>query len=206
MVCPVDSEASRPALAAAAGQVRILQFERFALTDTDYVGVDQLAGMTQVVDHLKEQGATDVIFVGHQHRISSLNERAAAFSEECVRQGVAARTSVCLPLPNTASGRDYARTLIAAKDIPDGIVCANDEVALGLLPELQAAGVRCPDDLLVIGYDDVPAAELMGLTSVRQPLDDLGREAARLLSHPSTSARQVRLAPELVVRRSSARN
>jgi LacI family transcriptional regulator len=204
LICPVDSEASQPAIAAAAAQVRVLQFERFALSDTDYVGVDQGAGMFQVVSHLKRQGADDAVFVGHQDRISSISERTAAFVNECDKQGLAARRTWAVPSLDIAGGRASGAELIRHGDLPAAIVCANDAVALGVLMELRTAGIRCPDDVMVIGYDDVPAAELVGLTSVKQPLNELGREAARLLGHPTTSARHVRLAPQLVVRRSSA--
>jgi LacI family transcriptional regulator len=204
LICPVDSEASQPAIAAAATQVRVLQFERYALSDTDYVGVDQRAGMSQVVSHVRAQGSADAVFVGHQLRVSSVSERAAAFLDECDKQGVVARRPLPLPSLDIPAGRACGAELIHRGDLPAAIVCANDAIALGVLMELRAAGIRCPDDVLVIGYDDVPAAELVGLTSVRQPLNELGREAARLLGQSSTTARHVRLAPRLVVRQSSA--
>lgn len=200
LVCPVDSHASRRALQGAARHVRILQFERYALEDADYVGVDQNAGMVQVAEHLRSLRVRDAVFLGLQERISSIAERAAAFQSACAKNGITARATVTLPRPDTPGGRAYARELLAAGHMPGAIVCANDEVALGLLTGLRAEGVRCPEDVLVIGYDDVPAAELMGLTTVRQPLHALGREAARMLQHHSEAARQVRLAPVLVAR------
>jgi LacI family transcriptional regulator len=72
---------------------------------------------------------------------------------------------------------------------------------------LRDAGVRCPEDVLVSGYDDsVPAAELLGLTTVRQPLADIGREAARLLQQESSSPRTVRLTGTLVIRSTTTRS
>ena len=205
LVCPVDRQASRPALRVAAAHARVLQFERHAIDDADYVGVDQNAGMTQVVDHLHSLTVEDAVFVGLQERISSITERASAFETACRNNGIATRPTVELPSPDIPAGRAYAQQLLATGAMPSAIVCANDAVALGLLTGLRTAGVRCPEDVLIVGYDDVPAAELMGLTTVRQPLRELGREAARMLQQPSVAPRQVRLAPTLVVRETSRR-
>lgn len=204
LVCPVDSRASRGALRAAARHVRILQFERYALEDADYVGVDQNAGMAQVAAHLRSRRVGDAVFLGLQERISSIADRAAAFQSACLDNGISPRATVTLPRPDMPAARAYARELLAMGPLPGAVVCANDEVALGLLTELRAAGVRCPEDVMITGYDDVPAAELMGLTTVRQPLHELGREAARMLRYPSDAVRQVRLAPSLVVRETTA--
>lgn len=205
LVCPVDTVASRRALHAAVRHARVLQFERYAIADADYVGVDQRAGMEQVIAHLKSAGVSDAVFVGNQERISSITERATAFETECQAHGMSNLPTVTLPFPDIDAGRTYARTMLAQRTRPTAIVCANDLVALGVLSELRASGVRCPEDVLIVGYDDVPAAELMGLTTVRQPLRELGREAARMLQHPSDASRQVRLAPALVIRQTSGR-
>ena len=78
------------------------------------------------------------------------------------------------------SGEAAAATLLAA-DRPDAIVCANDEMALGVHLAAEAAGLRVPDDLAVTGWDDVLAARFAGLTTVRQPMRELGATAARWL-------------------------
>jgi LacI family transcriptional regulator, galactose operon repressor len=204
LVCPVDSQASRRALRAAASHVRIVQFERYTLEGADYVGVDQNSGMAQVAEHLRSRQVNDAVFLGLQSRISSIAERAAAFQSSCVENGISLRATVAVPRPDAAGGRAYARELLTADPMPDAVMCANDEVALGLLTALRAGGVRCPEDILVVGYDDVPAAELMGLTTVRQPLHELGREAARMLRYPSAAARQILITPSLVVRETTA--
>jgi LacI family transcriptional regulator len=104
------------------------------------------------------------------------------------------------------TGRVAARQLLERGQLPDAILCANDLVALGVLSELREVGVRCPEDVLVTGFDDlVPTAELLGLTTVRQPLSDIGREAARLLQFASGAPRTVRLAPTLIVRSTTSR-
>ncbi|GAA3208225.1 hypothetical protein GCM10020256_04550 [Streptomyces thermocoprophilus] len=91
--------------------------------------------------------------------------------------------------------------------------CANDLLALGVLQAMYAAGVNVPDDIALVGYDDIEfaAAAAVPLTSVRQPAVTMGALAADLLlEETSTGAvaerhrhRRVVLQPELVVRRSS---
>ncbi|MEP7369960.1 MAG: substrate-binding domain-containing protein, partial [Dermatophilaceae bacterium] len=90
----------------------------------------------------------------------------------------------------------------------DGLVCANDELALAIIRRLQDNGIRVPDDLAVVGWDDVPAARYIspGLSTVRQPIRELARLAAASLhtriigEQPASSAQVV---PGQVVLRSS---
>ena len=88
--------------------------------------------------------------------------------------------------------------------------CANDLVALGLLQEMTRHRIRVPDDVAIIGYDDVEfaAAAAVPLSSIRQPRQELGRTAAQLLlaealGDDTHRHRQVIFEPELVVRQSS---
>ncbi len=200
LVCPVDSRRSARALRSAASYVRLLQVDRWAIEEADFVGVDQLAGMSEIVEHLRSCGAESAVFAGLHEGMSSIVERAAAFETACQKLGVEAWPTVSLDVPSVLAGREFARKLISRRKLPAAVACANDEIAFGVLVELRAAGIACPAEVSVTGYDDIPAAELMGLTTVRQPLPELGREAARLLQHESNAARHVRLTPTLVVR------
>ena len=98
---------------------------------------------------------------------------------------------------------------LPARRRPTAVFCANDLVALGLLQQATSAGVRVPDDLAIVGFDDIDfaAAAAVPLTSVRQPRAELGRTAARLLlaeaDDPGHAHEQVVFEPELVARRST---
>jgi LacI family transcriptional regulator len=114
---------------------------------------------------------------------------------------------------NAEAGRQGAEELLAlpADRRPDAIFAGNDLVALGVLQALTLAGVRVPDDIAIIGYDDIDFASsaAIPLSSVRQPADVMGRTAARLLldviADPEASEVQhVTLEPQLVVRRSTS--
>jgi LacI family transcriptional regulator len=107
-----------------------------------------------------------------------------------------------------ADGRGAAAELLAGKERPHAIVCANDEIAMGVLEAARATGLTVPTDLAVTGWDDIPAARHLAppLTTVRQPMFDLGRRAAELLrdritSHRTEPLHEV-LPTELVVRSS----
>ncbi|MER3481681.1 MAG: LacI family transcriptional regulator [Meiothermus sp.] len=89
------------------------------------------------------------------------------------------------------------------------VACGNDLIALGVLRVLQSRGIAVPEQVSVVGYDDIPLAGVTypPLTTVRQPLQRMGQEALRLLlrriDHPQTPPVQVRLPVELVLRGST---
>jgi LacI family transcriptional regulator len=97
--------------------------------------------------------------------------------------------------------------------LPTAAFCANDLLAMGFMRELLRAGVRVPDDVAIVGYDDIEfaAASAVPITSIRQPTLKLGRTAAELLldecDHPDTHTHhQVLFQPTLVVRESTTRS
>jgi len=95
------------------------------------------------------------------------------------------------------------RELLALPVRPTAILCSTDVLALGVVRALRARGIAVPGEISVTGFDDVPEAVTAGLTTIRQPLLDKGREAGRLLMEPGTE-REVILPVELVVRDSTA--
>jgi LacI family transcriptional regulator len=94
------------------------------------------------------------------------------------------------------------------RELPDAIVCGNDQMAIGAMRELQAAGMRVPADIAVAGFDDILVGALLTppLTTVRQPMRLLGERAcSRLLERiadPALPRRAERLPTELVIRES----
>jgi LacI family transcriptional regulator len=111
---------------------------------------------------------------------------------------------------NARSGQQAAEKLIAEGRLPDAVFCANDLLALGMLRGLLQAGVRVPQDLSLIGYDDIDfaSASAVSLSSIRQPTHRLGRVATELLldecDNPDSHAhQQIMFQPELIVREST---
>ncbi len=105
-------------------------------------------------------------------------------------------------------GRDRAREVLTGDDRPTAIFAGSDLQALGALEAAREAGLRVPEHLSIVGYDDIPLAKWMRLTTVHQPLRRMGEEAARLAislaDEPAGSTPRMDLATSLVVRESTA--
>ena len=93
--------------------------------------------------------------------------------------------------------------MLDSQDRPTAIVGLSDVQALGAMEAMKIRGLTPGRDLTVAGFDDIPAAEPAGLTTIRQPIRDKGRAVGRILLDPATTERQVLMPTELVVRSSS---
>jgi LacI family transcriptional regulator len=213
LISPCDSERSRDAVHAAAARVPLVQVDRQIPGErSDWVGVDDTAGMQLVVSHLREQGAHRVVFVGAlPSSASSAHLRLASFNEAVTRLGLDAAAPLLGDF-TSEWGVSAGRSLLESGGLPDAVVCASDTIALGLLRVLVHARVRVPEDVLLTGFDDVSAAELSipSLTTVRQPFHVLAREALRLLNGridgQASPGQRIAVAPELVIRESTVNN
>jgi len=128
------------------------------------------------------------------------------------RAGLAPDAMINLVQPelSVSAGRLAAATLLRLDPRPTALFCGSDLMAVGALHALMRAGVRVPEDVAVVGYDDVELADAAAvpLTTVRQPRQDLGRVATELVVEEGEQTadhrhRHVPLAPELVVRESA---
>ncbi len=99
-----------------------------------------------------------------------------------------------------------ASTLLDLPNPPTAIFASNDVMAMGVMDAVRNKGLRVPDDVSVIGFDDIPQASLIrpALTTIRQPLEKMGRVATQmlleLLRHPQKKGRRIELPTELIVR------
>ena len=161
-----------------------------------------------LVAHLAASGARSVAFVGDPDRSPDVAERLAGIAAGAEEAGLDLQV---LPVPSMdeEAGARVAEDLCqGSAALPDALACANDELALGLLTALRTRGVVVPRDVLVTGWDDIMAARYAELTTVRQPLHDLGATAARMLDDLIEGRRAVPrhevLPTELIVRSSSS--
>lgn len=175
------------------------------------VAVDDVEGGRLVGQHLADQGHRRVTFVGGPMDIQQVADRHRGLGEELAAAG-ARLDLVETDALSIGAGRTAAETVLAAAATrrPTALACANDLLALGVLQAVVSAGVRVPQDIALVGYDDIAFAEAAAvpLTSVRQPRDLLGRTAAELLMEEIEDPqghrhRQVQFSPELVVRAST---
>lgn len=174
------------------------------------VSVDDVAGGRLAAAHLLEGGRRRIAFVGGPVGIRQVADRVAGAREAVGSVADAALEVVPTSALTVLEGRRAGRELLAAPRLPDGVVAANDLVALGVLEALVLEGsVRVPDDVALVGYDDIDFANaaMVPLSSVRQPTELIGRTAVGILLEEAAAAapqpRQVVFQPELVVRASS---
>lgn len=168
--------------------------------------VDNAGGMAALVSHLVEiHGITDLGYVGGATAVD-FAERFTAMKEALASRGISPRADPIddadLAAPDALA---RVRELAATGALPRALVCANDQMALAVIDLLHAEGQRVPDDVVVTGFDGVLAGMLSTptLTSVRQPMEAMGRVAARLLAEAGTTPmtpREYRLGTHLVVR------
>lgn len=177
------------------------------------VGMDNIGGAEAMIDHLFEQGHRRIaILTGPQGNFDS-EQRLIGCRRAFERSGVRFDPAMVWQGGFTLeSGVEAARRVLAARQdgqpLPDAIFCLNDAMAIGMLGELQRAGVNVPGDVAMAGYDNVEAAGHLGLTSVACPMRLMGRTAAQwaidLITKNQRPASGQRLQVELVVRGSSA--
>ena len=175
------------------------------------VSVDDRLGGTLAARHLLDIGRRRLVFIGGPAHLTQVAIRLKAARHACESFGSGRVDLYETATMNAEAGRDAVDALLQrpAPQRPDGIIAANDLIALGALQALTLAGFRVPDDIAIVGYDDIDFASsaAIPLTSVRQPARTMGATAAGILLEairsPDTKARKVVLKPELIERQSS---
>jgi LacI family transcriptional regulator len=169
------------------------------------VAVDHVHGGRLAAEHLLQQGHRRIAIIAGQEILQPSQERCAGAIDAVTAAGLdpaEVLQIVHLSEVSANSGQQAIAPLLDTAEPPTGVLCLNDIVALGVLRESRRRGLRVPEDLAVVGYDDLfLAAELMvPLTSVRQPMREMGWAAADqlLAGNPHEL-----FTPELVVRASS---
>jgi LacI family transcriptional regulator len=225
LITPVDPDSERLHALPRAG-VPVVLLDR-AAHDPDAwcsVSVDDLEGGDLAASHLLELGHTRIGFVGGPFAITQVKDRHAGALRALARAGLAEDALVVLDTTalTVAEGRWAGQRVIGLpkRRRPTAVFCANDLLALGFLQQMTQQGVLVPDEMAIVGYDDIDfaAAAAVPLTSVSQPRQELGRRACELLlaeadaqaradrGHGSAHVhQQVEFTPELVVRSSSGR-
>ena len=157
----------------------------------DSVRAENRDAARQLATHLIEHGHERIAFVGDPHASPDAAERWQGFVDAHRAAGRQPWRPAIQSGFRESDGRAAALTAIGAEPRPSALFCANDELAMGALDAARDLGVSVPDQLAVSGWDDVPAARHLNppLTTVRQPMLDLGRRAAELLRDRITTHR-----------------
>jgi LacI family transcriptional regulator len=183
------------------------------------VSTDDVEGGRLAVQHLLDQGHTTIAVVGGPGNLQQVRDRRLGAELATSRQDGSARLlTISTPHLDVEAGVRTAEeiVLMPSNERPTAVFAANDLLAIGLLQGFVTAGLRVPDDMAIVGYDDIAfaAAAAVPLSSVRQPRLAIGYRAAELLFDEIAAAdrdeshdhQQIRFTPELVVRRSSAKS
>lgn len=173
------------------------------------VDIDGCLGMRLAVEHLLAGGHRQIGLLNWPHGMRIGDRREQGYREALAAAGIPTRPELIGYTRNAVDSALLAtQKLLAAQPRPTAIACANDVMALGVMRALELAGLRVGADVAVTGYDDTPVADLLGLTSVRQPIDVVASALIAMLVEAiqgvDTPARAVLLNPSLVVRASSS--
>jgi DNA-binding LacI/PurR family transcriptional regulator len=139
-------------------------------------------GIRQALTHLRELGHSRVAFIAGPDGGRSSSERLQAYREACVSFGMPDASHWVVPGKGLLEdGQRAFMTFVKWPQPPSAVLCYNDLTAIGLMAAAHAAGVRVPDDLSVVGYDNIPlsAFTIPRLTTVDQPKEALGRVAVQ---------------------------
>jgi LacI family transcriptional regulator len=195
LITPVDPESPLLQQIARRGTPVVVVDRTRADADLCSVWVDDVRGGRLAVEHLVDLGHTRLAFVGGPLSVGQVRDRidGARTAWRDAERPDDALVHVPTEALTVADGSLAGERLVgmASRRRPSAAFCANDLVALGVLRTVLGAGLRVPDDLAIVGYDDIDfaAAAAIPLTSVRQPRLDLGRTAARLVIDEATNAR-----------------
>jgi DNA-binding LacI/PurR family transcriptional regulator len=143
-----------------------------------YVDVDNRGGAAQAVRYLVEQGRTRIATIAGPQDMCAGTDRLAGYTDVVTRGPLVAHGDF-----SQDSGEAAMYELLEAAPDLDAVFAASDPMALGALRALRASGRRVPDDVAVVGFDGIDAVRHADppLTTVRQPVEDMGREMTRML-------------------------
>jgi LacI family transcriptional regulator len=191
-----------------ARRLPVVLLARPGVAGCDVVRSENVGNAVLLTTHLLEHGRSHLVFVGDPDSSPDVAERYSGFrTAHVVAQVPMRRPPLRVPLLEGA-GIHVADEILRRRVKVDALVCANDDLALSIIRRLQEHRVSLPDDLAVVGWDDVQAARFISpaLTTVHQPVRELGRLAALQLQGRIVGGQPVggaRLLPTQLLIRSS---
>lgn len=147
---------------------------------SDSVVTENLYSTYEITEYLMEQGHREIGFVGTVGSTTSITDRYLGYVRKLLEQGIKPRQDWLIP---DRDERGNAIPLTLPKELPTAFVCNCDETAFELVKTLKAAGLRVPDDISVVGFDNAIYAKLCEppLTTVAVDIDKIGRTTVRCI-------------------------
>jgi DNA-binding LacI/PurR family transcriptional regulator len=177
-----------------------------------HVSVDYGNGVRQAVDHVVGLGHRNIAFISGPLDLHSARTRRQAFIDGMRHHGLAPEKKLIREGMHTAEGGEKAMTaLLRLGKIPTAVVCSNDWTAIGALHAIHGAGMRVPEDISLVGFDDIPLARYTNpsLTTVQMTASDVGSTAFqalfRLIGEEHVEGDVYQVPTRLIIRRSTDR-
>jgi LacI family transcriptional regulator/LacI family repressor for deo operon, udp, cdd, tsx, nupC, and nupG len=210
IIVPPSSETDEAVADLVRRQLPVVCVDRRLLRGkVDTVLVDNVRGAAEAMEHLIGLGHHRIGFIEGLPQLSTSRERLQGYRQALEDHGISFDPSLVRQGDSRQeSGRELTRELLELPDRPTALLVGNNLMTLGSLVMIHQKGLRIPEDVAILGYDDMPWALALNppLTAVRQPGDEVGRRAMELLLQrirdPQRSVSLVMMQPELVVRKS----
>jgi LacI family transcriptional regulator len=184
--------------------------KRYVEPDKSFVVIDDERGGFLATKHLIEQGYKTIGFIGAQNQALDFNERFEGYKQAFQKYGLELDSRYIYASDfKRQSGYRRVRKMLAKGDYPRAIFTENDLLALGIIQGIRESGLGVPEDIAVVGFDDIPFAAFpeVQLTTIRQPKHEMGEIAVSILldqlSGRNTQPRKMILEPRLIIRSSS---
>ncbi|GAB4491895.1 MAG: LacI family DNA-binding transcriptional regulator [Anaerolineales bacterium] len=173
----------------------------------DQVNWDNSKGVASIVSHLAGLGHRRIALLAGPVNRRSTQERLQGYRAGLEASSLPLDESLIYPGDYTAAPEDWKRStheLLTLTDAPTAIIASDDIVAAVVMRAIQDSGRNVPNEIAVVGIDDQPFSQYLGLTTMQLPVAEAGRQAIRLLleriHHPETQAQHILLPCPLVVR------
>jgi LacI family transcriptional regulator len=211
LITPADIKADRIDALRARG-ICVTLLDREVKGDNQCsVSVDDVHGGQIAIEYLVSLGHQRIAWVSGPTNIPQVADRGAGVAK-AARIASVEIEHIKVPLMNTANGEEAAHKLLSLDSLPTAVFCANDLLALGVMRELLNQGIRIPDQIAILGYDDIQFAPsaAVPLSSISQPAYQIGVTAADLIlseceSDVNHEHQQIKFQPRLVERASTIR-
>ena len=189
----------------------VLVDRRIPGLSVDVVRCDSEAGAYQLSRHLLEQGHRRIAALSGSRQVTNAADRIAGYHRAMSESGLGDQVMEYYGEFSVNSGYEMTRQVLASRPLPTALLTGNNFIAVGAFRALHEAGLRVPDDISVVTFDDLPEANIINpfLTVVNQPAYEIGQRATallldRLANTAPPDSQEIILPTQLIVRKSSA--
>ena len=180
----------------------IITDRRLAIDGACYVHSDHYEGGRQAAEHLIDCGCKSIVCIKGPQDISSARARYEGYSKVCNEKNIKLQTVDCDYDFN--AGLEVTEKILKKFPDVDGIVACNDIVAISVYKVLHKKGIKVPEDIQLIGFDNISLSELLTpeLTTIAQPIEEIGAKAAELIINrdEELTEREFTFETELIIR------